>query len=119
MRSGRKKSYVVFSVVLLIVLAILFLFPLYWIVTGSIKDKADILIKAGESVRWIPKKADLPSCIFSDRSAVFIRLFLLLHFFQIFSVFRFTCKKHILFIYQSHVTFCRIISFHTDTSITR
>ena len=54
MRSGRKKSYVVFSVVLLIVLAILFLFPLYWIVTGSIKDKADILIKAGESVRWIP-----------------------------------------------------------------
>ena len=53
-RNGRKKSYVVFSVILLIVLAILFLFPLYWIVTGSVKDKADILIKAGESVRWIP-----------------------------------------------------------------
>ena len=54
MKTNRKSPYVVFSVILLIVLAILVLFPLSWIVTGSVKDKADILIKAGESVRWLP-----------------------------------------------------------------
>ncbi|MEG0803793.1 MAG: carbohydrate ABC transporter permease [Pygmaiobacter sp.] len=54
---GTKKSvtpYLVISVILLIALAIFFLFPLYWIVTGSVKEKSDILIKAGESVKWIP-----------------------------------------------------------------
>ena len=30
------------------------MFPLYWIVTGSLKDKSDILIKAGEAVQWFP-----------------------------------------------------------------
>ena len=35
-------------------LASFFLFPLYWIVTGSVKEKSDIIIKAGESVKWIP-----------------------------------------------------------------
>ena len=51
---GKKTPYYIFTVVVLIVLAILFMFPLYWIVTGSVKDKADILIKAGESVKWWP-----------------------------------------------------------------
>lgn len=54
---GQKKKitpYVVICVILLIALAIFFLFPLYWIVTGSIKEKSDIIIKAGESVKWIP-----------------------------------------------------------------
>lgn len=54
---GKKQSvtpYYVISVILLIALAIFFLFPLYWIVTGSVKEKTDIIIKAGQSVKWIP-----------------------------------------------------------------
>ena len=47
-------GYRVFTVVLLVVLALSFLFPLYWILTGSVKEKSDILIKAGESVKWLP-----------------------------------------------------------------
>jgi multiple sugar transport system permease protein len=54
MTNDRKKIYVIFSIVVLVILAVLFLFPLYWIVTGSVKAKADILIQAGESVRWLP-----------------------------------------------------------------
>ena len=54
MKTNRKTPYFILSAILLVVLAILFLFPLYWIVTGSVKDRADILIKAGESVRWLP-----------------------------------------------------------------
>lgn len=54
---GQKKRitpYVVICVILLIALAIFFLFPLYWIVTGSVKEKSDIIVKAGESVKWFP-----------------------------------------------------------------
>lgn len=50
----KKTPYIFFSAALLVILAILFLFPLYWIVTGSVKEKSEILIKAGESVKWIP-----------------------------------------------------------------
>lgn len=50
----KKTPYQIMSVVILVILAILFLFPLYWIVTGSVKDKTDILLKAGQSVQWIP-----------------------------------------------------------------
>ena len=32
--SMRKKAYKIFSVVMLVILALLFLFPLYWIITG-------------------------------------------------------------------------------------
>ena len=55
--TGKKRKvtpYFVICVILLIALAIFFLFPLYWIVTGSVKEKSDIIIKAGESVKWIP-----------------------------------------------------------------
>lgn len=54
MKQEQKTPYYIISVVILVVLAFLFLFPLYWIVTGSVKDKADILIKAGQSVQWFP-----------------------------------------------------------------
>ncbi len=40
--SGRKKAYKVFSIIVLAILAFLFLFPLYWIVTGAFKPSADI-----------------------------------------------------------------------------
>ena len=42
MEKARKISYKVLSIVILIVLAFLFLFPLYWIVTGSFKTTQDI-----------------------------------------------------------------------------
>lgn len=46
--------YYVVTVALLAALAVFFLFPLYWIVTGSVKEKSDIIIKSGEMVKWIP-----------------------------------------------------------------
>ena len=53
-KKQRITPYFVITVILLIALAIFFLFPLYWIVTGSVKEKSDIIIKAGESGKWIP-----------------------------------------------------------------
>ena len=55
--TGKKQRitpYFVITAILLVLLAIFFLFPLYWIVTGSVKEKSDIIINAGESVKWIP-----------------------------------------------------------------
>lgn len=49
-----KSPYLVTCTVVLIILALLFMSPLYWIVTGSLKDKSGILIKAGEAVQWFP-----------------------------------------------------------------
>jgi len=51
--SGRTKAYRVLSVIVLIVLAFLFLFPLYWIVTGAFKPAADIY--ATKPV-WVPSE---------------------------------------------------------------
>ena len=46
--------YIVISAIILAALAVFFLFPLYWIITGSVKIKSDIIIKSGEMVKWIP-----------------------------------------------------------------
>lgn len=54
MKENKKSPYYIISVIILIILALMFLFPLYWIVTGSVKDKADILIKANQPVQWFP-----------------------------------------------------------------
>lgn len=51
---GKKTPYMIASAIILVILALLFLFPLYWIITGSVKEKSEILIKAGESVKWFP-----------------------------------------------------------------
>ena len=40
--SNRTKAYRIFSLIVLIVLAFLFIFPLYWIVTGAFKTGQDI-----------------------------------------------------------------------------
>lgn len=40
--SGRSKAYKIFSFIILILLAVLFLFPLYWIITGAFKPAEDI-----------------------------------------------------------------------------
>lgn len=55
---GNKKKiitpYYVITVIFLAAMAVFFLFPLYWIITGSVKEKSDIIIKSGEMVKWIP-----------------------------------------------------------------
>ena len=45
MKLGAKRTtpYRVVSVIILVILALLFLFPLYWIVTGSMKPVTEIL----------------------------------------------------------------------------
>ena len=40
--TGNSKGYKIFSVIVLILLAIFFIFPLYWIITGSFKDAVAI-----------------------------------------------------------------------------
>ena len=49
--SGTSTAYKVFAVVILIMLSIFFLFPLYWIVTGSFKSAIDINAKVPV---WFP-----------------------------------------------------------------
>ena len=46
----RTRAYRIFSIVVLVILALLFLFPLYWIVTGAFKPAADIYNQ--EPVWW-------------------------------------------------------------------
>ena len=48
----KKKPYDYFTLVVMIILAILFAFPLYWIITGSFKDAAAINAVIPE---WFPK----------------------------------------------------------------
>ena len=41
-QNPRSRAYKIFSIIVLVILAILFLFPLYWIVTGAFKPAVDI-----------------------------------------------------------------------------
>ncbi len=43
--TGRSTAYKIASIVILVILALLFLFPLYWIVTGAFKPATDIYAK--------------------------------------------------------------------------
>ena len=54
MIENRRTPYRILCGILLIILALLFIFPIYWIVTGSFKEKSEILIKTGESIKWFP-----------------------------------------------------------------
>ena len=51
--SSKTKTYYVISYILVIILAILFLFPLYWIITGSFKIKQDII---SSTPVWFPSE---------------------------------------------------------------
>jgi multiple sugar transport system permease protein len=65
----RKKSvYMIVSVIILIILAILFAFPLYWIITGAFKTNASINATTPD---WFPKEWVLTNFqkLFSKRSA--------------------------------------------------
>ncbi len=48
--SGRSAAYRIFSAIIIVILAILFLFPLYWIITGAFKPPVDIY--AQKPVWW-------------------------------------------------------------------
>ena len=66
--STRSKIYKVVCLILLVIVALLFLFPLYWIVTGAFKNGADI--NATTPV-WFPSEwtVDNFARLFSRRSA--------------------------------------------------
>ena len=67
-RNGSSRGYQIFSLVVLIVLALLFLFPLYWIVTGALKTPAAI---TSPTPQWWPEEFTLRNfqVLFSKRSA--------------------------------------------------
>ncbi|MCR5663321.1 MAG: carbohydrate ABC transporter permease [Oscillospiraceae bacterium] len=66
--NGSSLAYRIFSVVILIILALLFLFPLYWILTGAMKTPAAI---GSSTPDWWPKEFTLRNfqVLFSKRSA--------------------------------------------------
>ena len=49
--NGRARAYKIVSVIILVILAVLFTFPLYWIITGAFKNGADI--NATKPI-WVP-----------------------------------------------------------------
>ena len=71
--NGKSLAYRIFSIVVLVVLALLFLFPLYWIVTGSLKPPTAI---NSPSPQWWPKELTLRNfqVLFSKRSAPLFQL---------------------------------------------
>ncbi|MCI9330933.1 MAG: carbohydrate ABC transporter permease [Oscillibacter sp.] len=51
LETGRGRAYKIVSIIILVILAFLFTFPLYWIVTGAFKNGADI--NATKPI-WVP-----------------------------------------------------------------
>ena len=72
--SNRSKAYRVFCLIAIIILALLFLFPLYWIITGAFKTGADIYAK---TPAWWPSEWTLANFVklFSRRSAPLFEIF--------------------------------------------
>ena len=70
--SGTSTGYKVVTLIILFVLAILFLFPLYWIITGSFKDA--ITIKA-RTPQWFPLKPTLQNYVKLFKQPAFKWLF--------------------------------------------
>ena len=64
----RAMPYKVFSIIILVILAFLFLFPLYWIVTGAFKTTADIY---APDPQFFPKEFTLNNFerLFAKRTA--------------------------------------------------
>ncbi len=67
-KQNKISIYRVISIIILILLAIFFMFPLYWIITGAFKTKASIL---GASPEWWPSEWVLTNFqnLFSRQSA--------------------------------------------------
>ncbi len=54
--NGRARAYKIVSVIILVILAFLFTFPLYWIITGAFKNGADI--NATKPI-WVPTEWEM------------------------------------------------------------
>ena len=76
MKTGVKhnSAYKVVSIILLVIMAILFLFPLYWIVTGAFKPAIDIY---STDPVWWPTEWTLANFqkLFSSRTAPLFKIF--------------------------------------------
>lgn len=72
--NGKSRAYKVLSIIILVILAILFLFPLYWIVTGAFKPAADIY--ATKPI-WVPTDWVTTNFtnLFNKRSAPLFEIF--------------------------------------------
>lgn len=70
----RSQAYKIASVIILIILAFLFLFPLYWIVTGAFKPAADIYAQKPVlfPTEWVGKNFEN---LFKKRTAPLFELF--------------------------------------------
>ena len=73
LNDGRQRAYKIISIIILVILAVLFLFPLYWIVTGAFKTSQDIY---ATTPAWIPSEWTLANFdkLFSRRSAPLFEL---------------------------------------------
>ena len=71
--SNKSKAYRVVCLIILIVLALLFLFPLYWILTGALKPTTEIY---ATTPSWFPKEWTLNNFqkLFTRRSAPLFEL---------------------------------------------
>ena len=76
MKSGvqRVNAYKVVSMIVLVIVAFLFLFPLYWIITGAFKTGADIY---ATTPAWIPSEWTMANFekLFTRRSAPLFEIF--------------------------------------------
>ncbi|MCI6256277.1 MAG: carbohydrate ABC transporter permease [Clostridiales bacterium] len=70
--SGTSTGYKVVTLIILFVLAILFLFPLYWIITGSFKDAITINARTPQ---WFPLKPTLQNYVKLFKQPAFKWLF--------------------------------------------
>lgn len=70
----RRRAYKIFSIILLVVLAILFAFPLYWIITGAFKTGQEI--NAVKPV-WFPTEWTMDNFVrlFARRTAPLFNIF--------------------------------------------
>ena len=68
MNKNKTSAYYIICFILVALLALSFLFPLYWIITGSFKVKADIISKTPV---WVPTQwvMDNYQSLLSKRSA--------------------------------------------------
>lgn len=70
--TGTSKGYKIFSVIILIAVVLFFLFPLYWIITGSFKSNAEIT--AREPI-WFPMSPTMENYMELFDNPAFLWLF--------------------------------------------
>ena len=59
-KAKKKSAYEIVSIIILAILALLFIFPIYWIITGSLKTAQQINAVTPE---WFPMSATLDNYV--------------------------------------------------------